>query len=81
MVMNRNFVQFVWTDHAGTPNHNPHSHEYDQLHIMTSGRMEMTVDGETHLLEPGHALYVPANSTHNGHALDADGRVLDRDVR
>lgn len=73
LVMDRNFVQFVWADdpvhYRSTYKQDAHRHSYEQLHIQTAGALEMTVDGETYTLKAGDAIYIPADSLHTGFPL------------
>ena len=48
LLMNRNFVQFVWADdpvhYRATYKQAPHRHDYEQLHIQTAGIPESTLE-------------------------------------
>ncbi len=46
-----------------------HSHHHEQVVIMRKGKLELTVEGETHLLESGSVLVIPSNAPHSGQAL------------
>ena len=48
--------------HATIP---PHSHPHEQLGIVVSGRMELTVDGETREVGPGDVYVVPGGVMHS----------------
>lgn len=48
--------------HATIP---PHSHPHEQVGIVVSGRMELTVDGETREVAPGDVYVVPGGVTHS----------------
>lgn len=51
---------------AGTPD----VHPFDQVIFLVSGRVEVTLnEDETHILEPGHLVYIPANVPHIGRVL------------
>jgi len=52
-----------------------HFHPEEEVYEVTEGRLEITIDGVTHLLEPGSAAIVPANARHSVKAL-TDGRVI-----
>lgn len=54
----------------------PHKHPQEQITIVFSGHFQYTVDGETHILEAGDTIYVPANAVHTGLALD-DCQAMD----
>jgi quercetin dioxygenase-like cupin family protein len=54
-----------------------HSHPHEQLGIVFSGEVTMTIDGEDHLLGPDDAYAIPGGVVHGARA-GADGcRVLD----
>lgn len=42
----------------------PHAHPVTTAHVILSGGMELTLDGERHVLKPGDRLDVPANALH-----------------
>lgn len=46
-----------------------HSHHHEQIVIMGKGKLELTLDGNTHLLEAGSVLVIPSNTPHSGKAL------------
>ncbi|MBE5996184.1 MAG: cupin domain-containing protein [Lachnospiraceae bacterium] len=58
---------FTWKEHHHAP---------EQITICFKGRMQYTVDGETHILEPGDTIYVPAWAMHTGIALE-DCQAMD----
>ncbi len=45
-----------------------HSHPHEQITNVLSGKLEMTVGGETHMLGPGNAVVIPSNTLHSGFA-------------
>ena len=53
-----------------------HSHPHEQVAHMFEGRFEMTIDGETQILEPGSVTVIPANAVHYGRAL-THCRIMD----
>lgn len=53
-----------------------HSHVHEQVVNMLEGKLELNVDGKTHLLEPGQVLVIPSQAIHSGKALTAC-KVLD----
>jgi mannose-6-phosphate isomerase-like protein (cupin superfamily) len=73
LLMNRNFVQFVWADdpvhYRATYKQAPHRHDYEQLHIQTAGALEMMCDDQVYTLRAGDALYIPSGSLHTGFPL------------
>jgi quercetin dioxygenase-like cupin family protein len=46
---------------AGPP---PHFHPWEEVYVVLSGELEVTVDGAAHVLKPGGVAHVPANVTH-----------------
>lgn len=43
----------------------PHSHPHEQIGIVVSGQMELTVDGRPRLVGPGDVYVVPGGVTHS----------------
>jgi quercetin dioxygenase-like cupin family protein len=64
-----------WTITAGAtlPEH---SHPHEQVTNIIRGRFEMTLDGETHTIEPGSVVVIPSGTKHRGRAL-TDCFILD----
>ena len=48
-----------------------HSHHHEQVAHVLKGRFELTVDGETHILEPGTVAVIPPHVPHGGKAITA----------
>lgn len=53
-----------------------HSHLHEQVAHVLSGQFELTVDGETRLLEPGKVAVIPPHVPHGGRAI-TDCQLLD----
>jgi quercetin dioxygenase-like cupin family protein len=53
-----------------------HSHFHEQTTQVTDGKLEMTIDGITSILEPGMFTVIPSNIIHSAVAL-TDCRVTD----
>lgn len=53
-----------------------HSHMHEQVTHMIEGQFEMTVDGQTIVLEPGTVFVIPPHAVHSGRALTAC-RIID----
>ena len=53
-----------------------HSHMHEQVAHVMEGQFELTVDGETTVLEPGTVFVIPPNAIHSGRALSAC-RIID----
>ena len=71
-------VTFNWFD-ADYKARAPHSHPFDQLVMILSGRFCMVVDGVEHMLEAGSVIRIPADVPHAGKVV-GDERVLNVDV-
>ena len=54
----------------------PHDHPHEQITYVLEGRFEMTLDGETRVLEPGAVAVIPGGVPHGGRALTAC-RIVD----
>ncbi|MEJ2112813.1 MAG: cupin domain-containing protein, partial [Flavobacteriaceae bacterium] len=46
-----------------------HSHFHEQTTQVTEGKLEMTIDGVTQVLEPGTIISIPSNVVHSARAL------------
>lgn len=53
-----------------------HSHPNEQVVNVTEGELELTVEGEPHLLKPGVVEVLPPNVPHSGRAI-TDCSVID----
>ncbi|MDP5158357.1 MAG: cupin domain-containing protein [Flaviramulus sp.] len=53
-----------------------HSHFHEQTTQIISGKLEMTISGETKILEPGSVTIIPSNVVHSANAL-TDCEVTD----
>jgi quercetin dioxygenase-like cupin family protein len=47
---------------AGPP---PHRHPWEEIYVVLSGQLEVTVDGATQTIGAGDAAHVPANAVHS----------------
>ena len=54
-------VFFEMKPHTQVPEH---SHDYPQLGIMLMGKMQLTIDGKTYLIEKGDEYVIPAGAKH-----------------
>jgi quercetin dioxygenase-like cupin family protein len=50
----------------------PHVHPEEQLVAVIKGRLGYRVAGETKILGPGEAVYIPANVEHDNWSLDEE---------
>jgi quercetin dioxygenase-like cupin family protein len=55
-----------------------HQHPHEQGGILLSGRMELTIGGQTRTLEPGQMYIIPPNTPHRARAVG--GRAVAMDV-
>ena len=55
-----------------------HQHPHEQGGILLSGRMELTIGGQTRTLEPGEMYIIPPNTPHRARAVG--GRAVAMDV-
>ena len=62
------FVYWTVTEGAAMP---IHSHLHEQVAHVLEGRFELTVNGETQVLEPGKVAVIPPHVPHGGRALTA----------
>lgn len=46
-----------------------HAHPHEQITILIEGRLEMTLDGVTQVLEPGQIAVIPGETPHAAQAL------------
>ncbi|HYO20939.1 MAG TPA: cupin domain-containing protein [Flavisolibacter sp.] len=54
----------------------PHQHPQEQITYILEGRLQMVIDGEDCLLEPGMYYVIPSNVVHSAVAL-TDCRLID----
>ncbi|WP_103027368.1 cupin domain-containing protein [Salinibacter altiplanensis] len=48
-----------------------HSHPHEQISIVVEGTFELTLDGETEVLESGRIAVIPPDTSHSGEAVTA----------
>ena len=60
---NEGYSVFEWTDAPGTT-YEPHVHDDDQSHWIISGALQLTVEGETYVLQAGDRDFLSAQTTH-----------------
>ena len=53
-----------------------HAHINEQISVVTSGKFEMTLDGEVRQLEAGTVAVIPSNMKHSGRAI-TDCQIMD----
>jgi quercetin dioxygenase-like cupin family protein len=54
-----------------------HNHPHEQAGTIISGRLQMTIAGETRWLEPGDTYIIPGGVDHMAVTGDESARVLD----
>jgi mannose-6-phosphate isomerase-like protein (cupin superfamily) len=52
-----------------------HSHGYDKMDAVVSGRFRMTMHGESVVLGPGDALPVPAGASHRAEVVGSESVI------
>jgi quercetin dioxygenase-like cupin family protein len=65
-----------WVDVDAGATFPEHAHPHEQTVNVLAGRLEVNVDGTTHVLTPGSVLVIEPHARHSGRALEAC-RVLD----
>jgi mannose-6-phosphate isomerase-like protein (cupin superfamily) len=63
---------------GGSP-HPPHHHKHDELFLISTGSLEITIAGKTSVIGPGSAAYVHSNEEHgvrNNGSIDAQYFVV-----
>ena len=53
-----------------------HAHPHEQITIVQEGKLALTMNDESRILEPGMVMTVPSNAIHSGVAV-TDCKVLD----
>lgn len=54
-----------------------HSHPHEQISVVLSGELTLTIAGETRRLKPGEMCLIPGDVEHGAQTGDAPARVLD----
>jgi len=53
-----------------------HAHTHEQVATMIEGKFELTIDGETKVVQKGDVAIIPSNVKHSGKAI-TDCKILD----
>jgi|TARA_B100000315_G_C14293980_1_gene458692 quercetin dioxygenase-like cupin family protein len=61
--------QLLWAKFEPGGTYELHSHPHEQISVMVSGRMRLTVGDEVRDIGPGDMWYAPANMLHGGEIL------------
>lgn len=70
-----NMTVASWSVEAGST-FPEHAHPHEQISIVVEGEFELTLDGETDVLEPGRIAVIPADAPHSGRAV-TDCEIID----
>jgi unsaturated pyranuronate lyase len=62
-------------DAAAVPIHE-HCHPQEEVWNVIEGKLAITIDGQEHVVGPGCAAIVPANTPHSTRALDASRAIV-----
>jgi len=67
-VHSENMTFAYWDIEAGSelPEH---SHPHEQVLTVIKGKLVLTIEGKTQILEPGSVAVIPANAKHSGKAI------------
>jgi quercetin dioxygenase-like cupin family protein len=69
-------VQLLWVKFDPDGTYAMHSHKYEQVSVILSGRMRLTVGEEVAEIGPGDMWFVPANVPHGGELLGDEAVVF-----
>ena len=61
--------QLIWAKFEPGGTYELHSHSHEQMSVLISGRMRLTVGYEVREIGPGDMWYAPANVEHGGEIL------------
>ena len=53
-----------------------HSHPHEQVANISEGTFELTINGETQIMEPGSIAIIPSNAIHTGKGI-TDCKIVD----
>jgi len=67
-VHGENMTVTNWSVEAGVT-FPEHAHPHEQISIVVEGEFELTLDGETEVLEPGRIAVIPPETPHSGRAV------------
>lgn len=54
-----------------------HAHPHEQITMIHQGKLEMTVDGQTKIMQKGDVVIVPSNKTHSARTLEEPTIAVD----
>ena len=61
--------QLLWAKFEPGGTYELHSHPHEQMSVIVSGRMRLTVGNQVRVIGPGDMWYAPANVKHGGEIL------------
>ena len=70
-----NVTLVFWEARAGST-FPEHAHPHEQISTIQKGKFQLTINGETQILEEGVAAVIPSNTRHSGIAL-TDCKLID----
>ena len=68
--------QLLWAKFEPGGTYELHSHPHEQMSVVVSGRMRLTVGDEVRDIGPGDMWYAPANVKHGGEILSHEPVVF-----
>ena len=68
-------MTFAHYEFIGGATIHEHFHPQEEIYEVIEGRLELTIDGETHIVSSGVVAIVPPNARHSVKAL-SDGRAI-----
>ena len=54
-----------------------HQHPHEQAGLLIEGRMELVIDGESRICEPGDMFIIPPDTPHSARPVDGPVKALD----
>ena len=54
-----------------------HQHPHEQAGLLIEGRMELVIDGEARICEPGDMFIIPPDTPHSARPVDGPVKALD----
>lgn len=69
-------ISIVFWDAKAGSTFPEHSHPHEQIATIQQGRFQLTINGETKILEAGIVAVIPSNAKHSGIAL-TDCKLMD----
>lgn len=75
LVHSANMTFAHWEIKAGAPLPS-HSHPHEQVVNMIEGEFELTVNGESHMLNASDVFIIPSDAVHSGKAI-TDCKIID----